>query len=97
MFVQKVSIIFLLVFHLVFSWPDYQWQHELIFSVCLFSVQLVKLGIKLLMLLQARSLISSGQLTVGTLVSFFLYQKPMSRSLTVSSAYLAAPSCVFKF
>lgn len=45
---------------------------------------MVSLGIKLVMLLQARSLIAAGRLTAGTLVSFFLYQKPMSRCLTVS-------------
>nr|XP_046233565.1 antigen peptide transporter 2 [Scatophagus argus]XP_046233567.1 antigen peptide transporter 2 [Scatophagus argus] len=43
--------------------------------------RLVSLGIKLLMLSQARSLISSGRLTTGTIVSFFLYQKPMSNNL----------------
>ncbi|XP_076008071.1 antigen peptide transporter 2 isoform X2 [Genypterus blacodes] len=50
-------------------------------SVFLLIRRLVSLGIRLLMLLQARSLISSGRLTVGILVSFFLYQKPMSRSI----------------
>ena len=39
--------------------------------------------IKILMLLQARSLISSDRLSVGSLVTFFLYQKPMSQSLRV--------------
>nr|XP_033472492.1 antigen peptide transporter 2-like [Epinephelus lanceolatus] len=33
------------------------------------------------MLVQARSLISSGHLSIGSLVSFFLYQKPMSNNL----------------
>ncbi|KAM7381175.1 hypothetical protein PAMA_012153 [Pampus argenteus] len=43
--------------------------------------RLVSLGIKTLMLLQARSLISSSQLSIGSLVSFFLYQKPMLMNL----------------
>ncbi|XP_070708421.1 antigen peptide transporter 2 [Pempheris klunzingeri] len=43
--------------------------------------RMVRLGIKILMLVQARSLISSGHLTIGSLVSFFLYQKPMSDNL----------------
>ncbi|XP_068592929.1 antigen peptide transporter 2 isoform X2 [Cebidichthys violaceus] len=43
--------------------------------------RLVSLGIKILMLVQARALISSGQLSIGNLVSFFLYQKPMSHNL----------------
>ncbi|MEQ2269452.1 hypothetical protein XENORESO_004773, partial [Xenotaenia resolanae] len=42
---------------------------------------LVSLGIKIFMLIKARSLISSGQLSIGILVSFFLYQKPMSVNL----------------
>ncbi|XP_068160765.1 antigen peptide transporter 2 [Antennarius striatus] len=46
-----------------------------------FIRKLVSLGIKLLMLFEARRLLSSGHLTIGGLVSFFLYQKPMSRSL----------------
>ncbi|XP_042372280.1 antigen peptide transporter 2-like [Plectropomus leopardus] len=33
------------------------------------------------MLVQARGLISSGRLSIGSLVSFFLYQKPMSNNL----------------
>lgn len=44
--------------------------------------KVLKLMIRVLTLLEARSLISSGRLTIGTLVSFFLYQKPMSRGLT---------------
>lgn len=36
------------------------------------------------MLIQARSLISSGQLSIGSLLTFFLYQKPMSVNLRVS-------------
>ncbi|KAM6896941.1 antigen peptide transporter 2 [Xenentodon cancila] len=43
--------------------------------------RLVTLLIKMLMLIEARSLISSGQLSVGTLVTFLLYQKPMSVNL----------------
>ncbi|XP_030257341.1 antigen peptide transporter 2 [Sparus aurata] len=46
-----------------------------------FLRRLVSLGIRLLMLVQARSLISSGHLSIGSLVSFFLYQKPMSNNL----------------
>ncbi|KAI3365054.1 hypothetical protein L3Q82_010173, partial [Scortum barcoo] len=42
---------------------------------------LVSLVIKVLMLLQARRLMSSGHLSIGSLVSFFLYQKPMSNNL----------------
>ncbi|XP_041829386.1 antigen peptide transporter 2 [Melanotaenia boesemani] len=41
----------------------------------------VSLGIKVVMLILARRLISSGQLTIGSLVSFLLYQKPMSNNL----------------
>ncbi|XP_028989074.1 antigen peptide transporter 2 [Betta splendens] len=47
---------------------------------CLFR-RMVSVGIKILMLLQARSLILSGHLSIGSLVSFFLYQKPMSVNL----------------
>ncbi|CAJ1079987.1 antigen peptide transporter 2 [Xyrichtys novacula] len=43
--------------------------------------RLVSLGIKVLMLVQARSLISSGHLSIGGFVSFLLYQKPMSYNL----------------
>ncbi|KAF1373547.1 hypothetical protein PFLUV_G00240050 [Perca fluviatilis] len=43
--------------------------------------RLVTVGIKILMLVQARGLISSGHLSIGSLVSFFLYQKPMSNNL----------------
>ncbi|XP_060951470.1 antigen peptide transporter 2 [Limanda limanda] len=50
-------------------------------SVFLLIRRLVTLTIKILMLLQARSLISSDRLSVGSLVTFFLYQKPMSQSL----------------
>uniref|UniRef100_A0A3P8QYK4 Transporter associated with antigen processing, subunit type t, teleost specific n=1 Tax=Astatotilapia calliptera TaxID=8154 RepID=A0A3P8QYK4_ASTCA len=50
-------------------------------SVFLLVRRLVSLGIKILMLLQARTLISSGKLSIGSLVSFFLYQKPMSVNL----------------
>ncbi|XP_034563361.1 antigen peptide transporter 2 [Notolabrus celidotus] len=48
------------------------------FSLCR---RLVSLGIKVLMLVEARSLISSGRLSIGGLVSFLLYQKPMSYNL----------------
>uniref|UniRef100_A0A3Q2NX83 Transporter associated with antigen processing, subunit type t, teleost specific n=1 Tax=Fundulus heteroclitus TaxID=8078 RepID=A0A3Q2NX83_FUNHE len=50
-------------------------------AVYLLIRRLVSLCIKIFMLIQARSLISSGQLTIGSLVSFFLYQKPMSVNL----------------
>ncbi|XP_033975544.1 antigen peptide transporter 2 isoform X1 [Trematomus bernacchii] len=50
-------------------------------AVFLLIRRVVSLGIKILMLVQARSLISSGDLTIGSLVSFFLYQKPMSNNL----------------
>ncbi|XP_018544945.1 antigen peptide transporter 2 [Lates calcarifer] len=50
-------------------------------SVFLLIRRLVTLGIKILMLLQARNLLLSGRLTIGSLVSFFLYQKPMSNNL----------------
>lgn len=53
-------------------------------SLCSY-IQMVSLVIKTIMLIQARSLISSGQLSVGSLVSFLLYQKPMSVNLKVSS------------
>lgn len=43
--------------------------------------RVVSLGIKIFILIQARILISSGQLTVGSLVTFLLYQKPMSSNL----------------
>uniref|UniRef100_UPI0037E8209C antigen peptide transporter 2 n=1 Tax=Semicossyphus pulcher TaxID=241346 RepID=UPI0037E8209C len=43
--------------------------------------RLVSLGIKIVMLIEARSLISSGRLSIGGLVSFLLYQKPMSCNL----------------
>ncbi|XP_070782860.1 antigen peptide transporter 2 [Enoplosus armatus] len=50
-------------------------------AIFLLIRRLVSLGIKILMLLQARSLLLSGQLSIGNLVSFFLYQKPMSNNL----------------
>ncbi|XP_040923425.1 antigen peptide transporter 2 [Toxotes jaculatrix] len=50
-------------------------------SVFLLIRRLVSVGIKILMLIQARNLISSGRLSIGSLVSFFLYQKPMSVNL----------------
>jgi hypothetical protein len=40
-------------------------------------------GIKVLILVQGRSLISSGQITVGDLLAFFLYQGPLSASIRV--------------
>uniref|UniRef100_A0A3Q3VWF3 Uncharacterized protein n=1 Tax=Mola mola TaxID=94237 RepID=A0A3Q3VWF3_MOLML len=43
--------------------------------------RVVSLVLKVFMLVQARSLISSGRLTTGSLVTFFLYQSPISRSL----------------
>ncbi|XP_047464137.1 antigen peptide transporter 2 [Mugil cephalus] len=46
-----------------------------------FIRRLLIVGIKILMLVQARTLISSGRLSIGSLVSFFLYQKPMSNNL----------------
>lgn len=53
-----------------------------IYSIVFLIVRrMVSLGIKILMLVQARSLIMSGQLSIGSLVSFFLYQKPMSNNL----------------
>ncbi|RVE59997.1 hypothetical protein OJAV_G00193880 [Oryzias javanicus] len=50
-------------------------------AVYLLCRRMVTLGIKLIMLTQARSLISSGQLSIGSLLTFFLYQKPMSVNL----------------
>ncbi|CAK6976646.1 antigen peptide transporter 2 [Scomber scombrus] len=50
-------------------------------AVFLLIRRLVSLGIRILMLVQARSLISAGQLSIGSLVSFYLYQKPMSNNL----------------
>ncbi|XP_029934449.1 antigen peptide transporter 2 [Myripristis murdjan] len=43
--------------------------------------RLVSVGIKVLMLLVGRSLVSSGQLSIGSLLTFFLYQKPMSNNV----------------
>ncbi|CAL8301098.1 unnamed protein product [Lota lota] len=43
--------------------------------------RLVNVGIKVLILVQGRSLISSGLITVGDLLAFFLYQKPLSLSV----------------
>ncbi|TNN28689.1 Antigen peptide transporter 2 [Liparis tanakae] len=48
--------------------------------------KLVTLGIKVLMLVQARALVSSGRLGVGGLVSFLLYQKSMSTNLRLQTA-----------
>ncbi|XP_068438942.1 antigen peptide transporter 2 [Clinocottus analis] len=50
-------------------------------AVFLLIRRLVSLGLKVLMLVQARALISSGRLSIGSLVSFFLYQKPMTNNL----------------
>ncbi|KAM7370412.1 hypothetical protein PAMP_009964 [Pampus punctatissimus] len=50
-------------------------------AVYVLTRRLLSVGIKALMLLQARSLISSSQLSIGSLVSFFLYQKPMLNNL----------------
>ncbi|KAM9715754.1 antigen peptide transporter 2 isoform 1-T3 [Menidia menidia] len=50
-------------------------------AVFLIIRRIVTVGIKILMLMQARSLISSGRLTTGSLLSFLLYQKPMSNNL----------------
>ncbi|KAM8888866.1 antigen peptide transporter 2 [Synchiropus picturatus] len=50
-------------------------------AVFLLVRRLVSLLLNILMLVQASSLILSGQLTIGSLVSFLLYQKPLSRSL----------------
>nr|XP_020513505.1 antigen peptide transporter 2-like [Labrus bergylta] len=50
-------------------------------SAFTFIRRLVGLGIKVWMLFEARSLISSGRLSIGGLVSFLLYQKPMSYNL----------------
>uniref|UniRef100_A0A3Q1FML0 Transporter associated with antigen processing, subunit type t, teleost specific n=1 Tax=Acanthochromis polyacanthus TaxID=80966 RepID=A0A3Q1FML0_9TELE len=59
-----------------------------IYSVCFgFIRRLLTLSIKILMLVQARSLISSGRLSIGSLVSFFLYQKPMSVNLKILHCY----------
>ncbi|XP_059892505.1 antigen peptide transporter 2 [Gadus macrocephalus] len=43
--------------------------------------RLLNVGIKVLILVQGRSLISSGQITVGDLLAFFLYQGPLSASI----------------
>ncbi|CAN9508677.1 unnamed protein product [Ophioblennius macclurei] len=43
--------------------------------------RLMTLALHTLMLIQARRLVTSGQLTIGSLVSFLLYQKPMLHSL----------------
>lgn len=77
---------------LLFGWPQFL---NFKYDVSLVLIQMVRLGIKLVMLLQARSLIAAGHLTTGALVSFFLYQKPMSACLTVSRRYAAASaSCL---
>ncbi|KAL6094480.1 uncharacterized protein ACO6RY_15881 [Pungitius sinensis] len=56
-------------------------RSEIYSSIFTLIRRLVSLGIKVLMLVQARALISSGHLSLGSLVSFFLYQKPMSINL----------------
>ncbi|XP_041671892.1 antigen peptide transporter 2 isoform X2 [Cheilinus undulatus] len=43
--------------------------------------RMLSLGIKVLMLVEARTLISSGRLSIGGLVTFLLYQKPMLYNL----------------
>nr|XP_057925238.1 antigen peptide transporter 2 isoform X2 [Doryrhamphus excisus] len=43
--------------------------------------RLGSLAIKMAMLLRARTLISSGQVSIGSLLSFFLFRKPMSHNL----------------
>ncbi|KAG8008779.1 Antigen peptide transporter 2, partial [Nibea albiflora] len=50
-------------------------------AIFLLTRRLVSLGIKIVMLVKARGLISLGQLSIGNLVSFFLYQKPMTNNL----------------
>ncbi|XP_071368102.1 antigen peptide transporter 2 [Centroberyx affinis] len=50
-------------------------------AVFLLVRRLVTVGIKVLMLLQARSLLSAGQLSIGSLLTFILYQKPMSANM----------------
>ncbi|KAK2884459.1 antigen peptide transporter 2 [Channa argus] len=57
-------------------------RHSGIYSAVFGLIRrLLSVGIKILMLLQARGLILSGHLSIGSLVSFFLYQKPMSINL----------------
>ncbi|KAM3859615.1 antigen peptide transporter 2 [Diretmus argenteus] len=46
-------------------------------AVFLLIRRFISAGIKVLMLLQAHSLLSSGQLSIGSLLTFILYQKPM--------------------
>lgn len=50
-------------------------------AIFLLIRRLVSVAIKVLMLLQARRLITAGQLSIGSLLSFFLYQKPMAHNL----------------
>ncbi|KAM4624190.1 antigen peptide transporter 2 [Polymixia lowei] len=50
-------------------------------AVFLLVRRVVTLGIKVLMLVQGRSLLFSGQLTVGNIVTFFLYRKPMATNM----------------
>jgi len=44
----------------------------------------VEVGIKVVILVQGRSLVSSGRITIGDLLAFFLYQEPLSDSIGVS-------------
>ncbi|KAK0150137.1 Antigen peptide transporter 2 [Merluccius polli] len=43
--------------------------------------RMVNVVIKVLILVQGHTLVSSGQITVGNLLAFFLYQKPLSHSI----------------
>ncbi|XP_029953448.1 antigen peptide transporter 2 [Salarias fasciatus] len=43
--------------------------------------RLMAVGLRTLMLVQARNLILSGRLSIGSLVSFLMYQKPMLNSM----------------
>ncbi|XP_067100676.1 antigen peptide transporter 2 isoform X1 [Osmerus mordax] len=50
-------------------------------AVHLLARRLVTLGIKVAMLWQGRRLMSSGQLSIGSLITFVLYQKPMATNM----------------
>ncbi|XP_054613889.1 antigen peptide transporter 2 isoform X2 [Dunckerocampus dactyliophorus] len=50
-------------------------------AVFILTRRLGSLAIKTAMLLRARTLISSGQLSIGSLLSFFLFRKPMAHNL----------------
>uniref|UniRef100_A0A672J8V3 Transporter associated with antigen processing, subunit type t, teleost specific n=1 Tax=Salarias fasciatus TaxID=181472 RepID=A0A672J8V3_SALFA len=45
--------------------------------------RLMAVGLRTLMLVQARNLILSGRLSIGSLVSFLMYQKPMLNSMKI--------------